>query len=105
MTSLVDAVFILLFFFLLALQPGQPLQVPLTLATTGAASPSGTVVEVLGRGRLSVQGIEFPLAALAASIPPTGPLALRAGPAARLQDLLDALDEARLAGRTASLAP
>lgn len=106
MTSLVDVVFILLFFFMLAVRPAAPGQVPLQLAAPGAGGPpGGTVLEVLGQGRVRLASRELPLQALEAPLVTVPPLLLRPLPGAELQDLLDALDRARALGLDARLTP
>jgi biopolymer transport protein ExbD len=80
LVSLVDVVFILLFFFMLASSPARdPRSVPVTLEAGGASGASG------------------PAQAYLQAQPPLQ-LRLRAGPQARLQDLLGVMDQLHAAG-------
>ena len=104
LTSLVDVVFILLFFFMLAAREAAPQALSLTVSdaakTSAAASTSQSLLRVLGGGRIELDGRVLELSALES--------ALRAGardqvkvavtPAAQLQDLIDALEPMRAAG-------
>ncbi|WP_169577734.1 ExbD/TolR family protein [Sinimarinibacterium sp. CAU 1509] len=104
LTSLVDVVFILLFFFMLAARESAPQALSLTVSdateTSAAASTSQGLLRVLGSGRIELDGRVLELSAL---MP-----VLRAGardqvkvavaPAAQLQDLIDVLEPLRAAG-------
>jgi biopolymer transport protein ExbD len=99
LTSLVDVVFILLFFFMLAARAQTPAQLELQLtAPAAAASAAIPVVEVLGGGRLQYGQQVFAADALTTQLAGVSALRLRAQPGSRLQDLVDALDVARRAG-------
>ncbi len=103
LTSLVDVVFILLFFFMLAAraQPQAALELRLAQPAASAAQPTMPVVEVLGAGRLRSANRDFTVATLAAQFPGISALRLRAMPGSELQDLVDALDAAHNAGLSA----
>jgi biopolymer transport protein ExbD len=101
MTSLVDVVFILLFFFMLAARPAPPQALALTVGD--AATPGATTqlprlrLQVLGRGRVELGGRVIALAELGPALRAASSeqVQLTAGPAAQLQDLVDALERLR----------
>lgn len=101
LTSLVDVVFILLFFFMLAARAQPPAALELRLAQLAAAASTVPVVDVLGGGRLRSANREFTIEALAAQTGGAAAVRLRAMPGSELQDLIDALDAARSAGLSA----
>lgn len=103
LVSLVDVVFILLFFFMLASSPARdPRSVPVTLEAGGASGASGPaqVLEVWSGTELLIGGTPLALSALPAYLQAQPPrqLRLRAGPQARLQDLLGVMDQLHAAG-------
>lgn len=109
LTPLIDVVFILLLFFLLAseLQPygGLSLKVP-NAATTGAAPGAGPPIRVHLRadGGLEVDGAVIPMVNLGAALGslraarPAAPVLVSAAPDAALQSLVGLLDALAAAG-------
>lgn len=107
LTALVDVVFILLFFFMLAARPPAP-QV-LELQSAGAASePVGTGTRsavVTAHGRVHFDGRELAPQDLARELQAASPatIALGVDASATLQDLIDVVDALRMAGVTVEL--
>lgn len=108
LTSLVDVVFILLFFFMLASRPQDWRSLALQLAP----APGGTTVraeawrlELQAGGALQLDGriltLEDALRRIATDT--ARPVLLQAGAGATLQDCVTALERLRLAGARVSL--
>ena len=101
LTALIDVVFLLLIFFMLASRFGLPAAVPLAAAGDGGAwQGPPRLVTVLPEGAL-VNGVAAadPVAALAPLMPAGGgPVLVRAAPGVDLQRLVDAMEALRAGG-------
>jgi len=96
LTSLVDVVFILLFFFMLAAREAPPQALALTLgdaSSAGSPSPRVAQLTVLGHGQLQLDGVAMPVGALVPALRAGAreQVQLRVASAAQLQDLVDVL--------------
>lgn len=106
LTPMIDVVFLLLVFFMLAARFGHDTHLPLTLGGSGAADWQGPprLVEVLPEGlRLNGRPLAAPdlAAALAPLMPdPAAPVLLGAGDGADLGRLVAVIDLLRGAGFT-----
>ena len=100
LTALIDVVFLLLVFFMLASRFGLPAAVPVAVAGGGAWEGPPRLVTVLPEGML-VNGAPAadPAAALAPLMPAGGgPVLVRAAPEVHLQRLVDAVEALRSGG-------
>ncbi len=100
LTPLIDVVFLLLVFFMLASRFGLPAAAPLTGTGAGGWEGPPRLVTVLPEGAL-VNGAPSadPAADLAPLMPAGGgPVLLRAAPGVDVQRLVDAMDALRGAG-------
>ena len=108
LTALIDVVFLLLVFFMLASRFGLPAAAPLAAPGAGGWEGPPRLVTVLPDAVL-VNGAPAPdpAAALAALMPgPGAPALVRAGEGASVQRLVDVMDALRAAGAPAlSLVP
>lgn len=108
LVSLVDVVFILLFFFMLASSPArEPRSVPVALgaAVSAPAADAALRIRVLSATEVDAGGERLTPAALAPYLQaqPLREARLSAGPQAQLQDLLAAMDLLRAAGLRCTL--
>ena len=107
LTPMIDVVFLLLVFFMLVARFGTEMVVPVN---TGSASGPGwegppRLVTVLGSEDVRLNGVALDPARLAAMLRPLmpdqdAPVILRAGPDARLQDVLSIAARLRAGGIT-----
>ncbi len=100
LTPLIDVVFLLLVFFMLASRFGLPAAAPLAAPGAGAWEGPPRLVTVLPAGAL-VNGVRSadPAAELAALMPAGGgPVLVRAAPGVDVQRLVDAMDALRAGG-------
>ncbi len=107
LTSLVDVVFILLFFFMLAARGAPPQALSLTVSDAASPAPPAAVADrpqgllrVLGGGRIELDGRLLETSALVPTLRAASrdQVQVRVAPAAQLQDLIDALEPLRAAG-------
>lgn len=106
LTALVDVVFILLFFFMLAARPAPPRALELRVDVPGAgvvaAMPQALI---LAGARIAYRGQRLSPSELAVQLRAERAAAVRlhADPQAQLQDLVSAFDALRAAGIAAQL--
>lgn len=111
LTALVDIVFILLFFFMLAARTAPPraLELRVEAPSPGAAAGAADVPEAIVRsgGRVDYDGRELAAGELADRLSGAGVarLSVRADGGARLQDLVTVLDVLRRADVAVQLLP
>lgn len=105
LTSLVDVVFILLFFFMLAARPPAPRVLEIAVTSPAAASPAATDpavdAELLGADRIHYRDRIVSTSQLVTALnagTPGARLRLKTGAGASLQDLVAAMDVLRDAG-------
>ena len=103
LTPMIDVVFLLLVFFMLAARFGLPQALPLTLAGQGGAYEGAPrLVTVLPDGVL-LNGVAVDASALGAALAPLGApdalVVLRPGPGTDVQRLIDVTEALRAAGR------
>lgn len=112
LAPMIDVVFLLLVFFMLAARLGAEAGLVLRLAPPQGAAGAPTapawqgpprLVELRGGGRILLNGVPLALEALPAALSPLmpaagAPVVLRAGPGVDLQRLLDVAGALRLAG-------
>ncbi len=105
LTPMIDVVFLLLVFFMLAARFGQDMALPLKIANSGATTWQGAprLVEVrrsslLLNGTPLADDLTLPEALRALMPTPDAPVLLRAGPQADLTRLMDVIDLLRQAG-------
>ncbi|MFP5305020.1 MAG: ExbD/TolR family protein [Gammaproteobacteria bacterium] len=106
LTALVDVVFILLFFFMLAARPPAPRALELRVDVPGAgAAAAMPQALILGGARVGYRGQSFSPSELATQLRAERAAAVRlhADPQAQLQDLVSAFDALRAAGIAAQL--
>ena len=106
LTPMIDVVFLLLVFFMLASQFGREAVVPLSVGGGGGGySGPPRLVEIAPEG-VTLNGVEMREAALVAALSdltehPGNTIVLRAGDETRLQRLVDVAERLRAAGFTA----
>ena len=106
LTPMIDVVFLLLVFFMLASRFGMDMQVPLNVAEGGQAPYSGPprLVDILPDGlRLNGQAVtiaDLPSALADLTQAPSDTIVLRTRDAARLQRLVDVMQHLQRAGFT-----
>ncbi len=103
LTPMIDVVFLLLVFFMLAARFGQDVLVPLNTAGAGAEYTGPPRLVSLSEQGLSLNGRAVALAELAAQLTPLmqGPqdtVFVQPGGSSPLQELVDVLDTLRAAG-------
>jgi len=105
LTPMIDVIFLLLVFFMLAARFGVEATVPLSPGGAGSAGWQGPprLVTILSDEAVLLNGVATARADLAAAVAPLmpdrkAPVILRAGPEARLQDVLDIAAALRAAG-------
>jgi len=106
LTPMIDVVFLLLVFFMLASQFGREPVVPLALGGGGSADYSGPprLLEI-APDAVTLNGVAVPEAALSATLTEltearSDTIVLRATPGTRLQRLVDVAEALRAAGFT-----
>lgn len=106
LTPMIDVIFLLLVFFMLAARFGQEVALPLQTATsdgTGSYSGPPRLIDIAAQGALRLNGQEVALEDLPARLAPlvstsTDTIVLRPGQGTALQDLLRVMDGLRAAG-------
>jgi biopolymer transport protein ExbD len=104
LTPMIDVVFLLLVFFMLAARFGIETVLPIAPAVPGSADWEGPPrLVTVGAGSLALNGRPVPPDALVPALRrlmagPDAPVILRPGPAARLQDVVDVAARLRTAG-------
>ena len=111
LTALIDVVFILLFFFMLASRPldWRSIEVDLTAAlqrgdSASAAQANSRAVLVLPQGRIHDGRKERDLSDLLDELSEDASLVLVPAPGTSSQKLFDAIEQCRAAGRPSSVA-
>ena len=106
LTPLVDVVFLLLLFFMLTFQMSAPailVELPRS-DTSDIAAPQGPTLTITARGELLLNGAWLPKAELAQRLRPlfetddAAPLRIIADRAARVELLVEVMDQAKAAG-------
>lgn len=105
LTPMIDVVFLLLVFFMLAARFGHDMALPLSTAGIGSTYSGPPRLVEIDRGAVLLNGVPLPLESLAASLDPLmetpeDTVILRPRGAADLQDLVQVLDHLRAAGLT-----
>lgn len=106
LTPMIDVIFLLLVFFMLAARFGQEDALPLQTATsagTGSYSGPPRLIDIAAQGALRLNGQVVALEDLPARLAPlvstsTDTIVLRPGQSTALQDLLRVMDGLRAAG-------
>ncbi|PIP97347.1 MAG: biopolymer transporter ExbD [Rhodobacterales bacterium CG18_big_fil_WC_8_21_14_2_50_71_9] len=98
LTPLIDVVFILLIFFMLASRLGDWRGLPVVSAPGGGGGMAGAVLLELRADGLRLSGAPLDAAALAARLPPGRRVLLRAGDGVTMQALTALLDRLEALG-------
>lgn len=105
LTPMIDVVFLLLVFFMLAARFGADTEIPLAAAGGDASGYQGAprLVELHEAGRLTLNGVTVERAGLAAALAPLMPdpealVVLRARDGATVQDLVTLIESLEAAG-------
>lgn len=106
LTPMIDVVFLLLVFFMLAARFGQDFSVPLSTSGVGAEYTGPPRLITLSGENLLLNGAPMPLDAVIARLPglmnsPDNVIFLQPGEQTNLQQMVDVLDTLRAAGFTA----